>query len=352
MLVVPLLLCALSAAAPQALARVVEVPLAAPTETPAAAPLTRDQARDEGFRRAVFAEALDILPGTLAPRRAELLRDHLAPKAGEYVLSYSEALIAAPEAVAPETAAQEAPAAPAMGEGAAAGTPAMDPGAASARPEAPAPGILRLDVAVNRAALKKALKLAGVYYTLSASQPCDLSLTGQASWAWDEMGRLQAFTGVSVVRGAEPLLEIDSSVTETTPEERKAGLDESAPMWSASLTGAGNRWTAAGRDLEAVWLRVWSGWFSRPGAEAGLVDVLTLSVSGWYASDGVKAFAETLGSWENLVEGAELREVRMLPDGLTGIFSVRTLDRAALEARLGEELPPRGLSWRFVETKN
>jgi hypothetical protein len=332
------------ALAAQARARMVEVPWT--PDAPGAEIATRDQARAAGFKRAVFEEALDLLPGTLDTFRAELLRQYLAPHAAEYVLSYSEVA--------------QGPAAPAADAANATTPDAVDQAAAGMVADAlvttmaPAgdevqQGLLRLDVTVNRAGLKRRLKQMGVYYTTTAAQPYDLGLSGTASAAWDEIGRLQTLTGVSVVRGAEPLLEIDSVMAEPSDEERKAGLKEAAPMWELGLSADGARWSARGRDLETAWFSAWKGWFSRPGAEAGMVDELTLTVGGWYATDGIKAFADEMGAWEGAVESAELREVLMLPDGMSGVFGVKTMDRDALEGHLAQTLPQRGLTWSFTQ---
>lgn len=332
------------ALAVQAHARMVEVVWT--PDDPEAEIATRAQARVVGFKRAVFAEALELVPGALAEYRAELLRQYLMPHAAEYVLSYSEA---ATEPEAPgENATRSDAAAVDAPQAALPGGETADAPLASLVPAAPQ-GVLRLEVTVNRAGLKRHLKQMGVYYTTTAAQPYDLALGGEASMAWDEIGRLQALSGVSVVRGAEPLMEIDAAMAEPTDEERKAGLKEAAPLWQARLSAGGNQWEASGRVLQDVWFGAWKGWFSRPGAEAGMVDELHLSVRGWYATDGIKAFADEMAAWEGVVESAQLREVRMLPDGMSGVFSVKTMDRAALESRLGRTLPQRGLDWDFIK---
>lgn len=318
------------ALAAQAHARVVEV-LWHP-DNPEAEVASRSAARMVGFKRAVFGEALDILPGSLGEYRTDLLRQYLMPRAAEYVLSYSEA-VTEPEAPAENATEQDEPQRMSL----------------QASPDVGMLGVVRLDVTVNRAGLKKRLKQMGVYYTTAAAQPYDLALAGEASMAWDEIGRLQALSGVAVVRGAEPLMEIDSVMAEPSKKERKAGMQKAAPLWQARLTADGAEWTAHGRVLQDVWFKAWKGWFSRPGAEAGMVDVVPLTISGWYATDGIKAFADELAAWEGVVENAQLREVLMLPEGMTGVFSVKTMDRGALENRLADVLPQRGLSWEFTK---
>jgi len=304
---------------------------------------TRDDARAVGFKLAVHQEALDLLPGALSEARSNLLYTYLAPKAFEYVLSYSEA--AAKSGAAPAPAAVPATGDAPAAEGA--GTPSLTPGAAAA--PAAAPRVLRMEVAVNRTALKTVLKRAGVYFTVSASQPYDLSLLGAAAGAWDEIGKLQTLSGLAVRSGVEPLLEINAVMTEPSEKEQKDGLKQAALMWSGKLTAEGRTWSAENRSLDEVWFSLWGGFFTRPGAEAGTVERLPLAVSGWYAPDGVQAFDKELAAWDDVVESAQLREVFMLPDGIAAVWSVRTLDRARLRQKLEQSLPGRGLAWDFSD---
>ncbi|WP_126376734.1 hypothetical protein [Desulfovibrio ferrophilus] len=304
---------------------------------------TRDAARTVGFKRAVYDEALDLLPGSLNEHRNGLLYQYLAPKAAGFVLSYSEVVQAgipqeslAPSVDTPEGAQSVAP-----------GSLTLAPGQGEALSVIAAPNTLRMEVTVNRTGLKAELKRAGVYFTVSSPQPYDLSLLGSAAGAWDEIGRLQALSGVTVRRGTEPLLEVDTTLVEPTEQEIKDGLAEAAPMWSGSLTAQGRTWKASNRSLEEVWFELWGGFFTRPGAEAGTVERVPLSVSGWYAPDGVQAFDKELAAWDEVVESAQLREVLMLPDGIAAVWSVRTLDRASLRLKLDQNLPDRGLSWDF-----
>lgn len=338
---------------------------------------TRDDARAVGFKRAVFEEALDLLPGILDEGRRALLYDHLGPQAFEYVLSYSEVGQTPPPGAQPEEQAGDetglsgvngepgaADASPLMAEG-------VDPQAADMQPEGAAvegaePGILalapgegqvaaakpdtlRMEVGVNRTALKAELKRLGLYFTVNSFQPYDLSLLGSAAGAWDEIGRLQNFTGVTVRRGVEPLLEIESEIVPLTEQEAKDGLTEPAPLWSGRLMADGLTWSSTSRSLDEVWLELWAGFFTRPGAEAGTVERLPLAVSGWYAPDGVQAFDRELSAWDDVVEGAQLREVFMLPDGIAAVWTVRTLDRASLRFKLDQSLPGRGLAWEFSD---
>ncbi len=328
----------LALAASSASARVVEVPWS--TDETLDGPHSRDQARETAFRLAVFDEALDILPAALSLPRQELLRQYLLPRAADYVLSYSEAAPEPGAAAAPQAAPQADPAAPRVQ------TLAPEP--------APAPErTLRLDVTVNRQGLKRMLQRMGVYYTAREMRTFDLGLEGDASGAWEELGRLQALSGLSVRRGVQPVLDLTAQWTEAVQAAGGKKAEPAALVWQGSLSldenGQAVSWTAEGQDLAQVWFELWGQYFSRPGAEEGVVEQLPLAVSGWYAADGVRAFDKELSSWDSLVEGSVLLRVVMLPDGIGAVWAVRTLDRDALAARLGEALPERGLSWDFSD---
>ncbi|MBU1001489.1 MAG: hypothetical protein KKE73_03090 [Proteobacteria bacterium] len=306
---------------------------------------TRDDARTVGFKRAVYAEALGLLSGALDESRGTLLYQHLAPKAAEFVLSYSEVVQTAP------AQATLVPGTSSPGDTVDSVPPlTLKPAQGTAR--GVSTNMLRMEVAVNRTELKAELKRLGVYFTVSAPQPYDLSLLGSAAGAWDEIGRLQTLTGVSVRRGTEPLLELNSTLVAPSEQELKDGLKQAAPMWTGSLKAEGRSWTASHRSLDALWSELWAGFFTRPGAEVGTVERVPLTVSGWYAPDGVQAFDKELAAWDEVVESAQLREILMLPDGIAAVWSVRTLDRAALRRKLDQNLPGRGLSWDFSPQPN
>jgi len=260
-------------------------------------PHTREQAREAAFRNAVQAEALDLLPGALSVSRQELLRLYLLPQAAGYVQSYTEA-----------------------------GVPQAGLDAALAVPEGAA--VLRLDVTVNRQALRRALQRMGVYYTVRGPRDYDLALTGGGL---DEIARLQELSGLTLRRGAQPLLTLST--------------DGPSAGWSGRLEQGAQAWVATGADLATVWFELWGQYFSGPGADAGVVDQVPLTVRGWSSTDGVKAFDAELGSWDGLVESRALTRVLLLPEGVAGVWTVRTLSPDALARKLEQTLPGRGLTW-------
>ena len=96
------------------------------------------RAQNAGFAEAVYREALTLLPGSLDPARAELLKEFLKDSAKTYVRSYSEV----GQTLTPD---------------------GMD---------------MTLDVTIDRNALRKELQRIGVFYTVSAPLQCSLSFTG------------------------------------------------------------------------------------------------------------------------------------------------------------------------------
>ncbi|MDY7001422.1 MAG: hypothetical protein SVS15_06535 [Thermodesulfobacteriota bacterium] len=261
----------------------------------------RDQALTHGFETAVAMEALHVLPGpVLPPERQQLLREFLIPHAKEYVLSYSEFNFAS--------------------EG-------------DSRS-------LGLDVKVNRKALKTTLQKTGVFYTTKNPVYFELRfLEEPAPDAPEKEGipdtreilwRLQQLSGVQVLEGSEVSLSLKSN-----PEG----------LWAGRLAAGDSVWTSQSRDLEQLWFDLWGGYFSRPGAGAGLILKAALTISGWSAVDGVQAFDSVLASWEKEVESAVLTDVSMLPAGISAHWEVKTLDKGAFVGRLMDYLPGRGLSY-------
>jgi hypothetical protein len=249
---------------------------------------TRSEAMAKGFQDAVATEALSLLPSPLAPERAALLAGWLAPRAGQYVQSYSELSTAA---AGEETA-------------------------------------LTLDVRVDRAALRRVLQNLGVYYTTAAPRPFALSLAGEAAAHRDELSRLEALSGLYPVEGGAPHL----------------ALSVSGKVWTGRITLPEGTAESAGASLDAVWLELWGRHFSRPEAQAGVLDRLVLRVQGWFAPDGVRDFDAELRAFEG-VESADLDRVLLTPTGTAAVWRVRTPNPASLRTRMEAYIPGRGLTY-------
>ena len=278
---------------PAAAANGVEVRVDWPAAENATEPMPRSAAIDIGFNKAVHLTALDLLPGALDPERSELLSSYLAPRAGEYVLSYSE------EGVVHDPA-----------------------------------RTLVMNVDVNRQALKSTLKRIGVYYTVDEFRNFDLRLSGGAQAYWEELGRLTTLSGLTVEDGSEPRLHLS--------------LTDNATLMG-TLSAGDREWTAYSGNLEGLWADLWGQWFTLPEAEEGLFQAAVLTVSGWYSPEGVRAFVQKMSGWERELESAVLTEVEMLPDGIKAKWLVRYRDERALEERLSSYLYDRGLGFEFED---
>lgn len=258
-----------------------------------AAPLrTRDDARQAAFSRAVFLEALDLLPGELAEPRALLLREYLRPMTGDFVQAYSE-----------------------LGE--------------TASPLNPEGRILTLDVSVDRRGLKRALKEIGTYYTVNAPREYELGLGGVTAEAWDILGRLQALSGLQVRNGVEPKLFIEFS----------------EGIWKGTIEFDDTMDAATGEDLSVVWAALLSTYFSGPDFVDAFTSNVRLHVSGWYTPDGVRAFDRTLRSWDGALDGAELAVMDIAGQGVSAVWTLQVSDAQSLQNKLERYLPGRGLKW-------
>jgi hypothetical protein len=278
---------------PAAAAKGVEVRVDWPAVENATEPMPRSAAIDTGFNKAVHLTALDLLPGSLALERSKLLYSYLEPRAGEYVLSYSE------EGVVHDPA-----------------------------------RTLVMNVDVNRQALKDTLKRIGVYYTVDEFRNFDLRLSGGAQAFWEELGRLTTLSGLTVEDGSQPRLHLS--------------LTDNATLMG-TLSAGDKEWIAYSNNLEGLWADLWGQWFTLPEAEEGLFQAAVLTVSGWYSPEGVRAFVQKISGWERELESAVLTEVEMLPDGIKAKWLVRYRDERALEERLSSYLYDRGLGFEFED---
>ena len=249
---------------------------------------SRAEAMAKAFQEAVAAEALGLLPAPLAPERAALLADWLAPRSGQYVQSYSE--------LSTSTAGEET--------------------------------LLSLDVKVNRPALRRVLQNLGVYYTAAAPRTFGLALSGEAAAHRADVARLEALAGLTPAEGASPQL----------------SLEASGKVWKGHLTSAAGAWESTGQSLDEVWMDLWGRHFSRPESQAGVLDSLVLRVEGWFAPDGIRDFDAELRSFEG-VESAVLDRVLLTPTGVAAVWRVRTPTPDSLRTRMEGYIPGRGLTY-------
>lgn len=249
---------------------------------------TRAEAMAKGFQDAVAAEALGLLPAPLAEARAALLAEWLAPRAGQYVQSYSD--------LSSEVRGEET--------------------------------VLVLEVKVDRQAVKRVLQSLGVYYTAAAPRTFTLSLAGEAAPRQAEIARIQALSGLHDTPGAAP----------------EMSLEVAGKVWKGRLASAGTAVESVGDSLDAVWTDLWGRHFARPEAQAGVLDHLVLRVQGWFAPDGVRDFDAELRGFEG-VESAVLDRVLLTPTGTAAVWRVRTPSPGSLRTRMEGYIPGRGLSY-------
>ncbi len=254
---------------------------------------TAAAAKEQAFGEAVFQEALSLLPGPLSESRRVLLRDYLAPKAGTFVIGYSETGIE----------------------------------------ESPDGGFVDLDVQVNRKLLKRTLQQLGVYYTITEPRLYHLELRGADVESWEALGKLQLLIGTRVEYGAPTRLI----------------LERFENVWQGRLETEGATFSMEDEQLEKVWFALWERFFSTMRVGSSATAASELRVNGWYVTDGVDAFHRLLRSWDKEVESAELGGLTMRATGIEAVWNVRTLNPQALRDRLDGYLPGRDLDYVFRE---
>ncbi len=187
------------------------------------------------------------------------------------------------------------------------------------------------DVSVDRAGLSRLLEQAGVSASRRAGEGYVLRAAGLSRGVAEELAGLELLSGLTRQEGdGLPVLALESA----------------GKGYAAVLSAGGEQWRAGGDTLETVWLRAWGGFFSRGSVAPRQGGGLTLHVSGWSAPDGVEPFAKGLAAVHGMDE-CLLSGVVLAAEGVSARFTVRTRDRAALEAYLKEATAGRGLTWEL-----
>lgn len=227
------------------------------------------RALQAAFTRAVYDEALTILPGELQPLRRELLYDFLSKRSARYVQGYSDV--------------------------------AYEPTPNGAR--------IYARVTVNRNDLRKILQNIGVFYTVDAFLPYTLSVGQGLGLVGEEITRLQFLSGMSSIYGAKPKLSLEHTAQ---------------GVWVGHLESDSGQWSSRSKDLETVWLTLWGNHFSRSGLAARGSKALSVQISGWKTPEGIQAFDEEIKKWDRLVSATELVDVALEPGGLTARWQILT----------------------------
>lgn len=246
------------------------------------------KARETAFAQAVFQAALRLLPASPGEAQQAKLQEYLQAHALQYVTGYQEV-----------SAAQE--------------------------PEALR---LTLNVEVNERGLRTLLRNCGASFTAGRPLSYELRLLSPLSAAESaKLDDLAAMGGLVRSEGASPSFTL----------ERAAG-----GFWKGTIRSSSAQITDQASDPAALWLTLWGRYFagqSTAAASAGKV----LHVSGWFSPDGVTEFDRVLRGISG-VQDVQMLGMELQSSGVAATWRLTVLDGAALDARLKEYLPSRGLT--------
>lgn len=253
----------------------------------------RALALNEGFAKAVTAEAQIMLAGALTEDRAEFMRQYFVDHAKPYIQGYK---------------------------------------ILSSRPFED--GLeMKLDVRVNKRTLRDNLKAMGFFETVRTPQPA--SVVWPEDMTEEEVAKLQ---GLMVLTGLEQRVENAPAFTfEYGPEKTYKG----------HLVTVDGEWSGTAKDMSVVWFKLWTKYFSREKADAVPVAAQYLTISGWFTPDGVLEFDRVLKGWESAVQDTRLVEMDIQPTGVSATWDMHVLDQARLGMLLNSFLPQRGLSFQY-----
>lgn len=247
------------------------------------------RALQAAFTRAVYNEALTLLPGELQPLRSELLYAFLSSRSAKYIQGYSDV--------------------------------SNEPISNGVR--------IYARVAVNRNALKKMLQDLGILYTVEAFLPYTLSMGQGMGSIGEQITRLQFLSGLSSIHGVRPKLTL-----ELGPQD----------VWSGHLESDAGEWRSRSKDLEVLWLTLWGNYFSRTGMAARGNKALSVQVVGWKTPDDIRIFDEELQTWEHSLSTAELVDVSLESGGMTARWQILTDKVQEVRQALDDRLAPQGLT--------
>jgi len=272
-----------------------QVTVSMPAEEDVSAMALREKAMDEGFARAVAAEAVKMLPGTLDETRVALLKGYYLTRAKPYIQGYK--IITS---------------------------------------KITSDGVfIGLDVTVNTKTLRHNVDELGLFKTVSApvyavvSYPQDLdeqSMTG--------FQKLMMLTGVRPAQDAEPVFTLERGPENT---------------YRAKLSSDGQEWVSQQKDMDVAWFNVWKRYFNHESSAAPKNGGMKLAVSGWFSPDAALEFDRVLRGWESAAQNVQLMELDMQSTGVSGSWELRPLNKEQLTLLLKSYLPQRGLTYQLSE---
>lgn len=247
--------------------------------------------REQAMLAALVRESETLLPGSLAPARRNLLAGFLRTRHEKYILSYSQLAGSSPE----ERVWQ---------------------------------------IQVNTQALVTLLKDLGIYYTFNASLPYSLELVHQDDRGTKRIAELEMLSGLNRSNGLHPALRVQAT---------------SDGSWNGRLQSENQDWTANEKDVDDLWLELWSNFFSHPESIPALVQSLDIRINGWSTISAISGFCQQLQSWPQLVDRSTLVQITGDSGGLHAHWQILTLQREQLKERLDRYTGSRGLDWKIKE---
>ena len=243
--------------------------------------------REQAMLLALVRESETVLPGSLDPARKELLAKFMQTRHEKYILSYSQL----------------------------------------ARSD---PGKRVWQIQVNTQAQATLLKDLGIYYTLDTSLSYSLELVHQDDRGAKRIAELEVLSGLNRGNVQYPSLRVQAT---------------SDGGWNGRLQSANQAWTANAKDVDDLWLALWSNFFSYPESMQSLVQSLDIRINGWSTISAISGFCQQLQSWPQLVDRATLGQISGDSLGLHAHWQILTLQPEKLKERLDRYTRSRGLDW-------
>lgn len=248
----------------------------------------RAKARETAFAQAVFQEALGLLPASPGEAQQAKLREYLQAHALQYVTGYQEvSALQEPEALR-----------------------------------------LALNVEVNQRSLRELLRICGAASTAARPLAFDLRLLSPLTVVEStKLEDLAAMGGLVRTSGVLPEFTL----------ERGTGT-----LWRGTIRSVSAQISDQAPDPAALWLTLWGRYFAGQSSAASAAGKV-LRVSGWFSPDGAAEFDRVLRGIGG-VQDVQMLDMELLSSGVAATWRLTVLDSAALDARLKEYLPSRGLT--------
>ncbi|SDL12912.1 hypothetical protein SAMN05660337_2188 [Maridesulfovibrio ferrireducens] len=281
----------------------VKVQIFKPTEENVSSKDLRGEAVSQAFAQALFAESVRMMPSTLSAERSNALKDMFGNHYEEFITGYRDMDVKFQE------------------DGVA----------------------VRIDVNVNRSALRAVLKKMGLFSNAEISVKADISVSSGKT-KLNETQQLDLDTEVQnlmVLYGVQKAASTDLSAPKLSIT--KIGKNR----WAGELTSAHGNWKASGRTVERVWQNLWAKFFDSENVESMMNPKAVLVVNGWFNPDGVREFDRLLKSWDSAVQEVQLLDVEMKPTAVSASWSLEVSDQWVLKSYLNDYLPSRGLSFNI-----